>query len=634
MFFSNKQIKKSIERLHTLHSFFGTAFLAFKKAEIPIGSTKQVTFTRIVDEIMYQYYKPISSYKGFYSPFKTSNPQNRWNDERYSSTTAQRIATDTFSNALIHPKGSQMWGWKENYIEVLLKEHLNGDLVPVFDLAVWIFQDRDWYDGITKESIIELFFIEFKIRTEERILFDRSIENASVDEWLQINRVSINDLLDIIGDPPDIPLEESAILDSLKMTFVGPVDSLDFNPAPRLNLVTGDNGLGKTFLLECTWWALTGSWAGEPAYPRKSPEKTSPTIGFTIRSSRRTSKSQGKYNREQNMWVISKRGAVPGLSIFARSDGSFTIWDPARKGLLGNTGIQTDGLDAQMSLSRSDVLYGKDDVYRGRRISICRGLLRDWIDWQYRSNSDKRFFDLFRNCIRIISPHRREILEPGDSIKLPPDFQDIPSLRFPYGDVPFIHCSAGIQRIVCLVYMVMWAWTEHVRASENIGKDPERSIILLVDEMEAHLHPFWQRTVVPALMNVVQHLNRQVQIQAIIATHSPLILASVEGIFREDIDDLFHLDLDEDGQVKFVNMKFVKRGGVNEWLTSDVFGLREPRALEAEKAITFAEELQQDPKASKDQIQEATNLLLKALGPDDAFWIRWIYYARKNGVDI
>ncbi|WP_218969708.1 hypothetical protein, partial [Candidatus Synechococcus spongiarum] len=30
--------------------------------------------------------------------------------------------------------------------------------------------------------------------------------------------------------------------------------------APRLNLSIGDNGLGKSFLLDVAWWALTRKW--------------------------------------------------------------------------------------------------------------------------------------------------------------------------------------------------------------------------------------------------------------------------------------------------------------------------------------------------------------------------------------
>ena len=44
----------------------------------------------------------------------------------------------------------------------------------------------------------------------------------------------------------------------------GPAPELDLDPlAPRLNLITGDNGLGKSFLLDVTWYCLTRRWPQE-----------------------------------------------------------------------------------------------------------------------------------------------------------------------------------------------------------------------------------------------------------------------------------------------------------------------------------------------------------------------------------
>lgn len=58
------------------------------------------------------------------------------------------------------------------------------------------------------------------------------------------------------------------MLQQLKLAGVGPLtDSIPIDFATRLNLLTGDNGLGKTFLLDVAWWALTGSWPDRPAWP-------------------------------------------------------------------------------------------------------------------------------------------------------------------------------------------------------------------------------------------------------------------------------------------------------------------------------------------------------------------------------
>lgn len=60
------------------------------------------------------------------------------------------------------------------------------------------------------------------------------------------------------------------MLERLEMEGVGPSPRLSFTFKPRLNLLTGDNGLGKTFVLDLAWWALTQvhDLVEVPALPR------------------------------------------------------------------------------------------------------------------------------------------------------------------------------------------------------------------------------------------------------------------------------------------------------------------------------------------------------------------------------
>lgn len=61
------------------------------------------------------------------------------------------------------------------------------------------------------------------------------------------------------------------MLKSLELHAVGPAPHLGpIEFAERLNLLTGDNGLGKTFILDTAWWALTGTWPDRPAWPQTS----------------------------------------------------------------------------------------------------------------------------------------------------------------------------------------------------------------------------------------------------------------------------------------------------------------------------------------------------------------------------
>ncbi len=46
------------------------------------------------------------------------------------------------------------------------------------------------------------------------------------------------------------------MLKKLRLRDVGPALSFDIEFSDRLNIFTGDNGLGKSFILDIAWWAL------------------------------------------------------------------------------------------------------------------------------------------------------------------------------------------------------------------------------------------------------------------------------------------------------------------------------------------------------------------------------------------
>ena len=54
----------------------------------------------------------------------------------------------------------------------------------------------------------------------------------------------------------------------------------------------------------------------------------------------------------------------------------------------------------------------------------------------------------------------------------------------------------------------------------------------------------------------------------------------------------------------------------------------------AEKAIEHAERLQIDESASKKEIKDVSQRLVKYLSAHDPFWPRWTYYAEEHGVEL
>lgn len=120
------------------------------------------------------------------------------------------------------------------------------------------------------------------------------------------------------------------MLSELKLRHVGSVQGLTVEFGQRLNVILGDNGLGKTFLLDVAWWALTRTWATIPAEPPlKSGGK--PSISFRFDTTSKQTEKTSFYDRENQSWPRDRgRPPNPGLVVYARVDGGFSVWDPAQ----------------------------------------------------------------------------------------------------------------------------------------------------------------------------------------------------------------------------------------------------------------------------------------------------------------
>jgi hypothetical protein len=629
MYISIDQIRLSLDNLKRVHPFFGMSFLAFKKAGIPVGGTKYVNFTQIATDILERHYHPSASYQGYYNPFQTSDRENRWVRPRYPSTSLQRITKDTFSDALIHPTKTE-WGWREDYVQ-RLAGHLDGQRIPAFDLAVWLFRYENWPEDVTTDTIISRLFTEYSISESEIDgLFDTNFV-MTVPSWLEDQIYSERELIDIIGSPPGSLPEEGAALRFLELRQIGPASLFCYEPSERLNIITGDNSLGKTFLLECIWWALTGEWLDQAIQPRNNVAKSTPKITFSVSTARgRTQEFSSNYNWDHQEWTLSaKRATVAGLVVYARFDGSFAVWDPAR--------VPTNQQPEYTNLASLNKLFFKnEDIWYGLQMSnrrdwLCNGLLRDWVSWQTSGSRYQERWKAFVACLRRLSP-LGEMIEVGEPTKLSISDAEIPTIKLPYGDVPIIHASAGVQRAVALTYILVWSWFRHLENSVITRREPQRRLVLLVDEVEAHLHPRWQRTIVPSLMDVISELAPQVSPQIHLATHSPMIMASVEAIFNEEIDDLHHLKLDG-RDVVLEELPFIKRGRIDLWLMSEVFGLTHARSRPGEKVIEDAKKIQASREIKPELVREINDQLVRYLAQDDDFWPRWRYFAKQHGVE-
>ena len=124
----------------------------------------------------------------------------------------------------------------------------------------------------------------------------------------------------------------SQMLKELHLKLVGSDPKFDVKFGDRLNIFTGDNGLSKSFLLDLAWWALTGSWAENPAWPQRETGEM-PEISFYLSNQENSKAYQSFFSFPDQRWHSSSIApqSWSGLIIYARVDGGFSILDPARK---------------------------------------------------------------------------------------------------------------------------------------------------------------------------------------------------------------------------------------------------------------------------------------------------------------
>ena len=623
MYLSAQAVLTAIQVLRThVHPFMGITFVACKKLGLKVGTTDDVSLDTVTRNHMERHHKIDRRSDYYFQPFKGS--ATWWVVGRYPSTGLQTVNTQTFLPAFIHPHGTKQWGFSPDYltaISAILRQRKMPASVPADALAVWLFKDEDLSAIDSYEALVDRFFSEYNVTEDEQasLFSDRRPDllapqsAAFVDQPLEMTSV-----LRGLEEPPDAEAEVGRTITSLRLSNAGPARMMEIDFGSRLSIVTGDNGLGKSFLLDFAWWAATGQWADREAVPQSVDAKSPAEVDYTLSThSGRLSTFSSAFDPVKYEWRRPTDAVtVEALAVFSRADGSFAVADPLRD-----------------SFNRRPVAVGSmttQEVWNGKPY-VLEGLIRDWVRWN--NQTDKKTYDQFCSVLRRLSPDDLGVLEPGPTVRLPGDPRDIPTVRHRYGTVPVTHASSGVQRVLLLAYLIIWSWQEHLLAAKTLERPPLRRMMVIVDELEAHLHPKWQRIVLPALMGVGDLLSSDLAIQMIAATHSPMILASMEATFDPSTDVLYHL-YGAGPVVRLEETPFVKYGDVSGWLTSPLFGLRHARSREAELAIEEAKSLQLATAPAKQDIEAVSTRLRQHLAGDDKFWPRWLYFAEQHGVMI
>lgn len=177
-------------------------------------------------------------------------------------------------------------------------------------------------------------------------------------------------------------------------------------------------------------------------------------------------------------------------------------------------------------------------------------------------------------------------------------------VRTPYGQVALHQLSLGYQTVTAWTIDIGWRLFNQYPESPHPMREPA---VVIVDEIDLHLHPQWQR-------HIREHLTKHFpNVQFIATAHSPLI---AQDCLEEN---LVLLRLDEsEHQVEIVNEPTV----VNSWrldqvVTSELFGFDSARSDTTNQFIERRLELLRKPELDEAEQREIEQLEMRvsSLGP-------------------
>jgi energy-coupling factor transporter ATP-binding protein EcfA2 len=365
---------------------------------------------------------------------------------------------------------------------------------------------------------------------------------------------------------------------------------VDSNGCPaRWTLLVGENGVGKTTLLQCLSWMrptpryLPGTEAKRIGIQPLLHDQSPPCMARLLRDGARHTALRAEMVegpdlascRSSNACVRTGievyaednkfAGAQPTLNEPATTVEPFVITYSANR-YMGHKNADKLGRSEPVDLLHTDSteLIDAADVLSKLDYSSLKGNVGS----EARLNSMKRalteilpFIDSLSD-IEILDPENRR----GSLL-----------FRTPNGTVPLDGLSLGHRTIVAWIVDLAWRL---VRRYPESPKPLEEPAVVLIDEIDLHVHPRWQRTI------MTQFSNHFTNVQFVATTHSPLMITSMSNV------NVAVLKQAEAGDhVVIENDPDVVEGWRFDQILVGLFGLETARSLRVEELMKAREEL-------------------------------------------
>ncbi|WP_431205264.1 AAA family ATPase [Bradyrhizobium betae] len=333
---------------------------------------------------------------------------------------------------------------------------------------------------------------------------------------------------------------------------IGCFEEIQIDFSPRFNLLCGANGVGKSTILS----VIARAFSHHQSNLRRRAAASRPgkwNVQFSLGDSFHTATglSEGllpaEHDKFQNVFVEMSRSVL-----YFKATRDFVY----------------SRLDAITRDPSSDQNHWSMSAISG----IEQSDLKRWLANRYlfsahqNSLSPRQMEDLAfaKECFSILDRRVR--------------FRTIDAASFdayvdtPQGSVPFEYLSSGFRASLAMLLGI-------IREIEVRGFEaPAQSFpgVILIDELDLHLHPTWQQKIVGALKEAYP------LVQFIVTTHSPHMIQHAE---RDEVIALISDEVSAPRVGRFETSRYGFKGWTIEEILTDVMGLNDTTSNEFSNAM-------------------------------------------------
>lgn len=333
---------------------------------------------------------------------------------------------------------------------------------------------------------------------------------------------------------------------SINIENIAGITKLDLNFNTQMNIVCGENGIGKTTILECI---------GHHFYSGNTT-----TLKRNALSDNGKVKTIVDINNTQNEKIISINDFIP-LSKNSHISGDYQN----SKYLISLKVNRIFNYQDLQSVSK-DINKSIHIVYSEAINGININEIKNWFVNRFLysthtgslTNEQLENLELAKSCFSIIDENFsfNRILASDNEIMI----------NTPNGEIYYEYLSSGFKSIISILFGI-------IKDIEFRFKDPTIKAkdfdgIILIDELELHLHPIWQAKISNILKKVFP------RVQFIVTTHSPHIIQNANP------NEIIALKRDENGVVikkEIPNNEFGFQGWTVEEVLGDIMGMEDTR---------------------------------------------------------